>query len=648
MDSAPRPIIKIRGITRSFTAGSETVTPLRNVDLDIWPGEMVAIIGQSGSGKSTLMNIMGCLDRPTSGDYHFDGRDVSQLEPDTQAELRREHFGFIFQRYQLLGDLDAVGNVEVPAIYAGIPRDIRRERARDLLTRLGLESRLDHKPSELSGGQQQRVSVARALMNGGEVILADEPTGALDSKSSAELIELLLELNRQGHTIIMVTHDPKVAAHAHRTIEISDGRILSDSGYKPTSTVARQAPTAKPSRFAAVARLSEALNMALIAMMAHRMRSFLTMLGIIIGIASVVLVVALGTGSQQKVLENISSLGTNTITIRAGSGFGRRDADRIETLVPSDADALALADYAKGVSPAVSSSATARYGSAEATVQINGVVNDYFDAHSYLTIAGTLFDAEDVATRTQAAIIDEDTRDAFFDDGIDPVGQVLHLGQVPVRIIGVVRSSGATFGPDSLNVWLPYTTVMSRVSGQSYLSSIEVQVADGFETDAAQAQVTALLLSRHGVQDFFTQNSDSIRETLSSTTQTMTFLVGVIAVISLAVGGIGVMNIMLVSVTERTKEIGVRIAIGARRMDIVSQFLIESVLVCLIGGVLGIALAWGSGTLAAALSDSVRISFSTLSIVAAFLSSTLIGITFGFLPARSAARLDPVVALSRE
>ncbi len=643
-----RPIISVRGISRSFAAGEETVTVLRDVDLDIWPGELVAIMGASGSGKSTLMNILGCLDRPTTGTYLFEGRDVGQLEPDQQAELRREHFGFIFQRYQLLGDLDAVGNVEVPAIYAGEGREARQARARDLLTQLGLESRLDHRPSELSGGQQQRVSVARALMNGGEVILADEPTGALDTKSSAELIALLLDLNRQGHTIIMVTHDPKVAAHAHRTIEISDGRIIRDTGRSAGGSTQKPAPNRRRAAFQSLTRLGEAFNMALLAMLAHRMRSFLTMLGIIIGIASVVLVVALGSGSQEKVLENISSLGTNTITIRAGSGFGARGAGRIETLVPSDADAIALQDYAERVSPAVNANATARYGATEASVSINGVSGDYFAAHNYVTVSGAIFDASDIIERSQTAVIDEDTRDTFFEAGSDPTGQVLHLGKVPVRVIGVVRSSGATFGPSSLNVWLPYTTVMSRVSGQGYLSSIGVQVADGYDMTEAQAEITALLLARHGTQDFFLQNSDTIRETITSTTQTMTLLVAAIAVISLIVGGIGVMNIMLVSVTERTKEIGVRIAIGARRSDIVAQFLIEAVLVCLVGGVLGIATALGGGWLAESFSSSVRLSFSTLSIVAAFLSSTVIGITFGFLPARSAAQLDPVVALSRD
>jgi macrolide transport system ATP-binding/permease protein len=645
------PLISARGISRSFQAGDETITVLRDVDIDIYPGEMVAIIGASGSGKSTLMNILGCLDRASSGTYAFDGKDVSDLEPDELAQLRREHFGFIFQRYQLLPDLDAVGNVEVPAIYAGASRAARRDHAKHLLTQLGLDTRLDHRPSELSGGQQQRVSVARALMNGGEVILADEPTGALDSKSGEDLIALLRELNAKGHTIVMVTHDPKVAEHAHRIVEISDGRIISDTrkdvGEPSQATIER--PMKQVSGLgASFRRLTEAFNISLKAMLAHRTRSFLTMLGIIIGIASVVLVVALGNGSQEKVLENISSLGTNTITVRAGSGFGARGAGRIETLVPSDADALALMDLADSVSPAVSSSATVRYRSTEASATINGVSGDYFQVHAYETVTGSVFSTDDVDSYAQAAVIDEDTQDTFFDDGTDPLGQVIFLGSVPVRVIGVVRSSGATFGPSSLNVWVPYTTSMARISGQDYLDSIGVRVADDYDMDQAEAEITALLKTRHGTEDFFLSNSDTIRETITSTTQTLTYLVAMIAVISLVVGGIGVMNIMLVSVTERTKEIGVRIAIGARRSDIVSQFLIEAVMVCLVGGVLGILGALTGGYLIEEFASSVRLSFSTTAIAVAFLSSTLIGITFGFLPARNAARLDPVVALSRE
>lgn len=398
---------------------------------------------------------------------------------------------------------------------------------------------------------------------------------------------------------------------------------------------------------ASLRRLTETFRMALSAMRAHKLRSFLTMLGIIIGIASVVLVVALGSGSQEKVLQNISSLGTNTITVRAGKGFGRPGSARIRTLVPSDAQAIAQQPYAKGVSPAVQSNATVIHGNTEATAQIMGVSSDYFQVHAYSVVLGDSFDAEDIRRITQVAVIDTDTRDTFF-AGTDPIGQVLMLGRVPVRVIGVVQAGGATFGPDNLNVFIPYTTSMSRVTGQGYLNSIGVQIADNYDMQKAQDELQALLTARHGTEDFFLSNSDTIRQTLTSTTRTLTALVAMIAVISLVVGGIGVMNIMLVSVTERTREIGVRIAIGARRFDIVAQFLTEAVLVCLVGGVLGIATALGLGGLLGWLSASVPLSFSTLSIVAAFLSATVIGITFGFLPARAAARLDPVVALSHE
>ena len=645
------PLISVRGLTRSFVAGDETITVLRDVDLDIQAGEMVAIIGASGSGKSTLMTILGCLDRPTGGSYRFRGEDVGGLDPDALARLRRAHFGFIFQRYQLLADLDAVGNVEVPAIYAGEGRAERRGRAAALLGRLGLGDRLGHRPNQLSGGQQQRVSVARALMNGGEVILADEPTGALDSRSGAELMDLLIDLNRRGHTIVMVTHDPAVASHAGRVIEIRDGRIVRDSGTAlpaaPEAAGTELAPSARAG-LGALHRFAESARMAVKAMVAHRVRSLLTMLGIIIGIASVVLVVALGAGSQQKVLKDISTLGTSTITVRAGTGFGRRDAWKIHTLLPADADRIAREPYAEGVSPAVQTTLNAVYRNVPASTTVNGVGDDYFQVHAYATVAGSVFDAEAVAHLDQVAVIDEDTRDAFFGRGADPLGQVLMLGHVPVRVIGMVRVTGATFGPSTLNVWIPYTTAMARVTGQDYLNSISVRIADGVDMATAQAELDALMLERHRVCDFFLVNTDTIRQTVTSTTRTMTLLIATIAVISLIVGGIGVMNIMLVSVTERTREIGVRVAIGARRSDIVTQFLIEAVLVCLVGGLFGVLAALGIGALLGWLTPGTTLIFSTASIVAAFLSSSLIGITFGFLPARSAARLDPVVALSRD
>lgn len=646
------PIISLRGLTRQFQTGAETVTVLRDVDLDIHRGELVAIMGQSGSGKSTLMNILGCLDRATSGTYRFAGREVGKLAPDALAELRREHFGFIFQRYQLLPDLDAVENVEIPAIYAGVDGGARRKRAIDLLTRLGLGERLDHRPNALSGGQQQRVSVARALMNGGEVILADEPTGALDSKSGKELMALLHELHKDGHTIIIVTHDPQIAAQTERVIEISDGVIIDDR----RSGVDTRVDKASVSMRRAGAWREwfdtglEALRMALRSMVAHKLRTFLTMLGIIIGIASVVSVVALGQGSQQMVLENIASIGTNTINIYPGSGFGDRRSSRIQTLLPSDAEALAAQDYADSVSPQVSSNATVLYRNTSSNASVTGVGEGYFQVNGRTFAEGVGFNSTSITQRTQEAVIDENARDAFFINGEDPIGQVIMLGKVPVRVIGVVENvTGFGPGGDSANVYVPYTTAMDRILGQSYLGSIAVRVSDDFDMAQAEAEITELLTRLHdGKEDFFLQNTATIRETIESTSATLTLLISTIAVISLVVGGIGVMNIMLVSVSERTKEIGIRMAVGARRGDILRQFLIEAVLVCFVGGAAGVGLSFGLGSLLTALVSGARVSYSPESIVLAIASASLIGVVFGFMPARSAARLDPVEALARE
>ena len=654
-----QPLLEVSDLTREFPAGEGTVQILKGIDLKIYAGELVAIVGQSGSGKSTLMNILGCLDKPSAGSYKVNGRETRQLEPDELAQLRREYFGFIFQRYHLLGDLSASGNVEVPAIYAGVDSQLRQQRSAELLSELGLEERLHHRPSQLSGGQQQRVSIARALMNGGDVILADEPTGALDKNSGIEVMRILRELNAKGHTIILVTHDLNVAKNATRIIEISDGNIISDRANVPENAdsdlehqTLQRTPQKKTSAWRSFFdRLGEAFRMALLAMNAHRMRTFLTMLGIIIGIASVVSVVALGNGSQKQILANISSLGTNTITVYQGRGFGDNSrASQVKTLVPADAEALAEQPYVDGVSPSANTSVTLRYKDTEASATVNGVSADFFYVRGMTFKSGQAFDKNSVTQRAQDVVIDTNTEKTFFADGTNPVGQVLLLGSVPSRIIGVIDAQQGFMGnSDSLNVYLPYSTVMSRMLGQSNVRSIIVRIKDEYPSSAAENAILTLLEQRHGAQDVFTQNSDSIRETIQQTTATMTLLISAIAVISLVVGGIGVMNIMLVSVTERTQEIGVRMAVGARQSDILQQFLIEAILVCLLGGVLGVLLSLGIGQIIGHFAKGIiEMSYSTTSIVAAFVCSSMIGIVFGFLPARNAAQLDPVAALARE
>ena len=579
--------------------------------------------------------------------------------------------------------------MEIPAIYAGTSRPERQIRARTLLTRLGLSDRSHHRPGQLSGGQQQRVSIARALANGGEVILADEPTGALDSHSGKEVMAILKELHEQGHTIILVTHDMAVANHANRIITLRDGRVVEDSGQPaaspaisasqahgeesqqipqaavdqlssdlPRPAAGQEAPDPAPGRIATASvarrgsqgwdRYREAGRMALHAMLAHRMRTFLTMLGIIIGIAAVVSVVALGQGARAKVIDDINAMGTNTIDIFPGKDWGDEKAASIQTLNERDLDALLGQPYLEGASPQIATSGQLRYRNKTSSGSVVGVGSDFFRVKGMTLTQGRLLDERDIRSRTAVAVVDGKTIASLLGK-TDPVGQVVLVGTLPVRIVGVVAQETG-FGPSSqsVNVWLPYSAVMSRLISQSHFSQITIRVKDGVQPALAEQAAVALLTQRHGVKDFFTFSSDSIVKSVEKTTATLTLLVSAIAVISLIVGGVGVMNIMLVSVVERTREIGIRIAVGARQSDILQQFLIEAVMVSLLGGLLGIGLAMFIGFIFSLLVESFQMRFSLFSILMAFGCSSLIGILFGYLPARNAARLDPVEALARE
>ena len=649
------PLLALRGVVREYPSGDDVVAVLRDVDLVIERGEMVAIMGPSGSGKSTLMNIIGCLDQPTRGSYRVQGEETREMPPDALARLRREHFGFVFQRYQLIGALPAQSNVEIPAIYADVAPAQRALRSAALLERLGLGERMHHRPSQLSGGQQQRVSIARALMNGGEILLADEPTGALDSHSGEEVMKILAELNDAGHTIILVTHDPGVARQARRVIRILDGRISGDDGpdllgIENARKNREKAP--QPGRASLAVRWSrfaEAARMGLKAMTGNRLRTLLTMLGIIIGIASVIAVVALGTGSKEKILKDMNAMGTTTIDVMPGSGPGDKQAGSIRTLVPADAEALLKVTGVQAASPVLQSSATARAGNREKSVTIIGVNADYAGLRGLRLTRGQWFDRSGVIGAAQDAVIDANAHKALFDGAPDALGQTVMLGSVPVRVVGITGKVEGPFGSDrSLNVWLPYTTVGTRITGSTGIGSIAISLAPTANPREVDRSVQQALTIRHGRKDFHTFSSDKMREMVEKTMGTMTALISSIALISLIVGGIGVMNIMLVSVTERTQEIGVRMAVGARQGDILRQFLIEAIAVCLVGGVLGIALAFGISLLFSLLVKQFAMVISPLSVLVAVVCSTLIGALFGWLPARNAARLNPVDALAHQ
>lgn len=641
-------LIKTKNLTRSFGSDETQVQILKGIDLEIYAGEMVAIIGQSGSGKTTLMNILGCLDSPTSGEYWIDGKNTKELDSQELAELRREHIGFIFQRYYLLADLRARENVAMPAVYAGVDSQTRLDRADEILTRLGLGDRVAYKPTQLSGGQQQRVSIARALMNGGRIIFADEPTGALDSASGKEVMKILRELNQEGHTLILVTHDPNIAASADRIIEIKDGCIISDKSNKARNENPQVPKSAlKGNDSFGIKALVSAFFMAISAIMGHKLRAFLTMLGIVIGIASVVSMVALGQGSQQQVLSSISSLGSNTIQIFPGK-FGDRRSGRIRTLTADDANILSQLDFIDSATPYVRSSGSLRFDDKDLSASISGVGKQYFQVQNIPVVSGRQFEDEDINQHRAVGFISSTNAKTLFGTK-NPLGQVVLLNNVPLTIIGLVddTNQNAFGGSNNVEVWLPYTSVMSRLMRQNYISNIIVRIKDEIESSLAEDAVKRTLINRHGSEDFTLLNNDSLRETITQATQALSLLISAIAVISLIVGGIGVMNIMLVSVTERTQEIGIRMAVGARQTDIMRQFLIEAILLCLIGGIIGIGLAFSIGFLVSALSDFSMI-YSSLSVFVAFTCATAIGLLFGYLPAKNAAKLDPVQALAGE
>jgi len=643
------PILELKNICRYFKSGDTTVKALNNIDLTICPGELIAIMGQSGSGKSTLMNVLGCLDRPTSGTYHIYGEDISVLDNDRIASLRREHFGFIFQRYNLLSTDSAEENVEVPAIYAGMPPETRRSRARQLLARLGLEGREGHRPSQLSGGQQQRAAIARALMNNAPIILADEPTGALDSKTSDEVMVLLKELHAEGRTVILITHDEDVAKHAERKIIILDGKIVADNGFQALSnnTEMNVSYDHIHNNGTLYSSVTEAFKTAIRNLRVNLFRTTLTLMGIIIGVAAMITMLAVGNGSKQRVLDEIRSMGTNILQVRPGAP-GIRSSGNLATLMPDDAKAvLNEVDNIIAVVPERSGSKTLRYGNTDYASLIQGVGADFHVARDWGIKQGTFFIKEDVNNYAAVAVLGSTVADIFFKEQ-DPIGKYFLVGNIPFEVIGVMDSKGAApWGRDQDDmILIPYTTAMVRLFGSNYLNSITVKVNDVQQIEQTELAIITVLKARHSTEDFSVRNTAAFLQMATETQNTLTLLLGAVAAISLLVGGIGVMNIMLVSVVERTREIGVRMATGARMQDIMMQFIIEAAVVCTIGGSIGILL----GLLVSSILSlfGVNILFTGAPPVLAFSSAIVTGILFGYLPARKASRLDPVIALGSE
>ncbi len=675
-------LIELRDVARHYRLGDQDVLALDGISLTIEAGEFVAIMGQSGSGKSTLMNVLGCLDNPTQGQFLIGGQDAGTLGPDELAALRREHFGFIFQRYHLLPHLDARGNAALPAVYAGVGNSARRKRAEELLERLGLQERMHHRPNELSGGQQQRVSIARALMNGGEIILADEPTGALDSNSGAEMLRLLRELNEAGHTIILVTHDPSVAAHARRVIELKDGKVIRDDGRPegalPTAARVAEQPALQQGGWLKRWQIQwrEAIATAWLSLKGNRLRTALSMLGISIGIASVVSIVALTSAARSTFEGEFKSMMSGKIWIWRGNNNLPPGAEAPSFRL-AELDALRTLPGVSGVQGERQLPVLLRHRSRDANLQARGADGGTLDERKLKVDRGRFFSAFEIAEGAQVLVLDEQSSKALFKEGESPIGKTVLLSglgggggglggagaeapmaeaaplppntPLPFTVIGTVKADsqlGFNFGNG--NAYVPERTYIQKLDSRPSVDAFSVQMDFKLPPDEVLRHLKHRLRALRGSENFSSWSGDSEFRQMQNFTAGFAALFAGVGAIALLVGGVGVMNIMLVSVSERTREIGIRMAVGARQSDVRLQFLIEAVVLCCLGGLVGVAFSWLGAQGLNAAQQTLHVSVSWQALGVAFLVSSAVGLIFGTVPARRAAALSPVDALARE
>ena len=658
-------MIELKHIYKTYHMGSEEVRALQDVSLKISAGEFVAIMGPSGSGKSTLMHVLGLLDRPDSGEYYLGQKKLNDLSDDELAAIRNRLVGFVFQQFHLLPRMTALENVTLPLIYGG--KQHLKDQAKKRIVEVGLAERIFHQPNELSGGQQQRVAIARSLVNDPLIIFADEPTGNLDSKSKEEIVAILKDLNEKGKTIIMVTHENEMAVHAKRVIRFLDGKIVSDTSQDVRLALAPSEEIradeiidvllSKEERKARETPFLEYLRQAAQSMVSHKMRSFLSILGILIGVAAVIAMLAVGQGAKDSIEKQLASLGSNLIQVMPGSSSSRgvsMGASAATRFTFQDVAAIEkLTDLIKMVNPSVSGKGQLVYGKNNWNTQVEGDNVNYAPIRAAIPQEGRFFTDEEVLRRDKVVVLGTTAIQHLFGDA-NPIGETIKINLINFKVIGILPTKGATGFRDQDDIAvIPITTAMYRVFGKEYIDSISVEALSPDTIDASQNAVTKLIIKQHHLvtkdeQDSFQlRNMSDIKNTLEATTKTMSLLLGSIAAISLLVGGIGIMNIMLVSVTERTREIGLRKAIGATNRDIMVQFLIESVLMSFLGGLFGILLGTGISVLITLFAGwAVKVSSSSMILATTF--SLIVGVVFGLWPAQKASKLDPIEALRYE